>query len=171
MRFWLKAAFLTCLFSPSVAQAKPRESFEVFRQHYYAKVYSALSKIYSHGMTRNSGFLILGLTAPDRDHYVQCIFYDGGHKTGLYCEAASGYYSNRQISFSKKETEAIKREGFDMTSKAGNFSRDTSFYGEASIKKTADLMLRTLYFGYGATVGRVEFKAPYLTRRETLVLP
>jgi hypothetical protein len=138
-----------------------RASLDAFLKAYSEPVYTYLSRIYSYGMTEYSRYLIL--VAPNHG-YVQCMLHDDDR--WIYCEASSGFYKNGQPKLSKKSLRAIKELGFDMDGSKGNYSLDMPLHGTAGLRKTAALMLKTLYLGYGADVHQITMKAPLISKEK-----
>jgi len=128
-----------------------------FLTTYHMRVFNGLQRIHAHAMTEHGRFL--ALTA--RRGYVQCLFIENDAR--ILCEASSNFYGfDRRISPSART--AIAREGFDMDGRHGNFQRLLPIDNPAtSLWNVADLMLETLYRGYGARMtSKISVSAPLL---------
>jgi hypothetical protein len=85
--------------------------------------------------------------------YAQCIFIENA--TRMLCEAASGYYYTspnepRAVVFPDTAKAALASLGFDTSEQQGNYQRFIGIQGPQDLGAVADLILTTLYRGYGA---------------------
>ena len=85
----------------------------------------------------------------------------------MLCEASSGFYETkpgapRTAHLAPAKIAALGRLGFSTDDSRGNFSLDVAVSKEPDFDRTADLILRALYDGYGARDGdALEFTAPF----------
>jgi hypothetical protein len=96
-------------------------------------------------------FVVVGGSA-DLHGYVQCLFYP--KDVQVLCEAASGLWSappgaSKHLLLSAPAIAAIARLGYGTDIDDGNYQLMLETHGKPDLEAIADLMLKTLYDGYG----------------------
>ncbi|MGQ4273575.1 TY-Chap domain-containing protein [Terrihabitans sp. B22-R8] len=107
-------------------------------------------------------FLVLSLLPPEHG-YVQCLF-QGQH---VLCEAESGVWTAKpgeapSFRVSEAGLVALRRLGFDGDGDEGNYRQRIEADRTPDFEALADLMLKALRDGYGASLNsEVEINAPF----------
>jgi len=138
-----------------------------FVSTYQCSVAGLIARIHAH-RGGDDRYLIL---APwnDRGSYVQCLL--GDHDRQALCEAASGWWAGRGQApmLGPAQKGALARLGYSMDASRGNYQKRLRFGSELDMEGVADLMLRSLYAGYGVRLeNTIEVQAPYAFRHGTL---
>lgn len=138
-----------------------------FVDAYQCTVAGLLARVHAHRGGEDR-YLIL---APwdDRGSYVQCLM--GDHDRQMLCEAASGWWAGRgqRPALGPAQKGALALLGYSMDASHGNYQKRLQFRGEPDVEGVADLLLRSLYSGYGVRLSNpIEVDAPYASRKGTL---
>jgi hypothetical protein len=164
-----------CLMAAQAAVAAA-DSFHDLLVAYRCDVVQRLEQIYATGDLTSDRDRFIAITVPNHPHgYVQCIFHDSG--TGLYCEAASGFWYDkagapRTFHQPAKAVAALERLGFDTDDSQGNFKIDRELGSPPDFNAAADFMLRALHDGYDARGDmRLKFNAPFARGTPTTCIP
>jgi len=156
--------------------AAGRDSYHDLLVVYRCEVVHRLERVYVSGNPANDRDRFIAVTVPGHPHgYVQCIFHD--HQTGLYCEAASGFWYDkpgtpRTFHQPPAAIAALARLGFDTDDSKGNFKIDFPVAAPPDFNAIADFILRALHDGYGARAdSNLEFNAPFAPNTPTTCIP
>jgi len=173
MRYWMLGLIFALTASPLAAAA---DSFRDLLVAYRCEVVQRLEQIYATGDLASDRHRFIAITVPAHPHgYVQCIFHDKG--TGLYCEAASGFWYDkagapRTFHQTAKAIAALAQLGFDTDDSQGNFNIDRDLSDPPDFNAAADFMLRALHDGYDARGDMsLEFNAPFARNTPTSCIP
>ena len=133
---------------------------DAFVRTYRCPLLAALEAIHAHPMTPLDRFITLSVDAHQR--YVQCLFLDNDRQ--ILCEASSGFHGPRpRLKLSSAQRQAIAAQGFSMEGRTGNFWFARPVADRSDLWAITDVMLETLYRGYGARLGRpIGMKAPFV---------
>lgn len=152
------------------------DSFHDLLVVYRCEVVHRLEQIYGAGNPASDRDRFITVTVPNHPHgYVQCIFHDS--QTGLYCEAASGFWFNkpgtlRTFHQPAAAVAALARLGFDTDDSKGNFKTDFPVAAPPNFNAAADFILRALHDGYGARAdSNLKFNAPFAPNTPTTCIP
>jgi hypothetical protein len=152
------------------------DSFHDLLVVYRCEVVNRLEQIYATGDPANDRDRFIAVTVPGHQHgYVQCIFHD--HQTGLYCEAASGWWYDKEgeprtFRQPPETITALARIGFDTDDSEGNFKVDLDLADPPDFNAAADLILRALHDGYGARGQmNLRFNAPFSPKAPSTCVP
>ena len=128
-----------------------------------------LASIHAHANPDESvRFLILS-RMDAQNYYVQCAFDDGDRR--MLCEAASGTFAEPNTGpwFTPEQKQAFADLGFSMNEPNKNFRQFLEFPSGLDLNAIADLLLKTLYLGYGVRKNTmVEVQAPLALRKGLL---
>jgi hypothetical protein len=167
------AVLIFSLFSSPTAAA---DSFRDLLVSYRCEVVKRLERIYRTGDLSSDRDRFIAVTVPSHPHgYGQCIFHDNA--TGLYCEAASGYWygkadAPRTFRQPAATVAALERLGFDTDDSQGNFKVDRTLSDPPDFNAAADFILRALHDGYGARGEMtLKFNAPFAPNIPTSCIP
>jgi hypothetical protein len=156
--------------------AAARDSFHDLLSVYRCEVVHRLEQIYATGDPASDRDRFIAVTVPGHPHgYVQCIFHD--NQTALYCEAASGYWydkegSPRTFRQSPEAVAALARLGFDTDDSKGNFKTDIGLADPPDFNAAADFILRALHDGYGARGDmNLRFNVPFAPKAPSTCVP
>ena len=142
-----------------------------FLQKNRCAVADRLQRLFDAGDPAQDRDRFIAVTLPERgpqhgpQHgYVQCRFHD--RETRMLCEASSGFYETKpgatRTHLAPAKIAALARLGFSTDDSKGNFSLDVAVPKPPDFDRTADLILRALYDGYGARDGdALKFTAPF----------
>ncbi|EKF17424.1 hypothetical protein [Nitratireductor pacificus] len=164
----LALALLAALSAPSAALA---DGIDDFLARNTCPVAAGLSAIAQAGRLADGvgkqavGNRFIVVAPPDGgQRYVQCLFLEDD--AGLLCEASSGFHGPRHggvplFRVSAGGLTELARLGFDVGATEGNFPRMLALPGDGNFVPAAELILRALHLGYGATVqSALEITAP-----------
>jgi hypothetical protein len=149
------------VFSPVVA-AGDAEGLRRFVDKHRCEIIVRLEQIQPHAAPGKLDFYITVSVRGADDSYAQCIFNDDIGGTSVLCEAASGAYGpGRKVNMSPSRIAALAALGFDTSKPEANYSQILPTKSVEDLGKVADLLLTTLYRGYGARVSsRLKISAP-----------
>jgi hypothetical protein len=152
------------------------DSFHDLLVNYHCEVVNRLEQIFRAGDPSKDRDRFIAITVPGRaDNYVQCIFHD--HETALYCEAASGYWHDKQgaprtFHQPRRTIEGLARLGFDTDDSKGNFSIELPVARPPDFNAAADFILRALHDGYEARGDmQLRFNAPFAPKTPSTCVP
>jgi hypothetical protein len=152
------------------------DSFRALLVVYRCEVVHRLEQIYVTGNPASDHDRFIAVTVPNHPHgYVQCIFHD--HQTGLYCEAASGWWYDKEgaprtFRQPPETIAALARMGFDTDDSKGNFNIDLTVADPPDFNAAADFILRALHDGYGARGEmNLRFNAPFAPKAPSTCVP
>lgn len=172
----IRATVLALAGVMTTAVAAAGGSFHDLLFNYRCEVVIRLEQIHASGDPAQDRDRFIAITVPGHAHgYVQCIFHDS--QTGLYCEAASGYWFDqeggpRTFRQPPEAIAALARLGFDTDDSQGNFSIDLPLAPRPDFNALADFMLRALHDGYGARGEmQLQFNAPFAPRTPSSCVP
>jgi hypothetical protein len=170
-RWTTMVAVMTTMAVPAAAN-----SFHDLLVNYRCEVVNRLEQIFQTGDPSKDRDRFIAITVPGHPHgYVQCIFHD--HETALYCEAASGYWYDKEgaprtFHQPRQAIEALARLGFDTEDSKGNFHIDLPVAKPPDFNAAADFILRALHDGYGARGDmRLQFSAPFAPKMPSTCIP
>jgi hypothetical protein len=149
-----------------VSAAAADDGLDDFVATYQCSLAGLIAKIHAHHSKpgEKGRFVVLALPV-QTGSYVQCAFDRLDHE-GL-CEASSGWWDTRyKLHFSSAQLSALARLGFSTNGSHGNFPQQMHFPADGPDPYAlANLMLSTLYEGYGAHKEmRIEVVAPFALR-------
>jgi len=156
---WLSICLLILILPASVSAEPAAANLNRLLTAYTKPVFDMLSHIHAHEITQHARFLILS-SRSNPQYYVQCLFYD--KDTKIFCEAASGFYSEPQYHLSAKGRNAIRNMGFRVDDSTRNYPHvDIDVTGPETLWTVSGMMLETLYRGYGVRPGEVMLCDPF----------
>jgi hypothetical protein len=166
----LIAAGTAFAFAGASAAPAPANDIDTFVSTYRCTVTESLARIHaSHKQDDRYFVLENGLT----HQYVQCLFFD--HDRRMLCEAWSGWWDQKNSGphfkspLAPEKLAALAKLGFSMDVSHGNFKRRFLFRYDPDYGEVADLMLKTLYSGFGTTLATgVKGEGPYAMRKSVL---
>ncbi len=146
------------------------DGLEDFVTTYECSLANVIAKIHAHPGKPGDNVRFVALTLPSPEvGFVRCIFEPGDYR--VVCEGTSDPWGKRQpLRFNSAQTWALEQLGYQVFDTAGVFRKELSFPGENfEPNALADLMLRSLYDGYGARTGMtVEIATTFALRNAVL---
>ena len=165
---WIAAVIAAAMVLAKAAIAGATDNdLSAFVTTYHCTVSELLTRIHLHKGPSDRYLILWPIDRPE--DYVQCLF--DPHDRQMLCEAASGWWltDNKAPRIRLGNRSAIAKLGYSMNDSHGNFGRNLEFHGEPDIGGIADLMLETLYSGYGARLSdTIKAEAPYALRKGML---
>ncbi len=144
-------AVAAMVFSVLAAMPARASGLDEFVRAYHCPLLKAFETIRAHEMTPLDRYIALSVDRGQR--YVQCRFFDQDRQ--IECEAASGFYGPQPApKMSRARLNAIASQGFSMDGSQGNFRLVRPIADHTDLWAITDLVLETLYRGYGARLKR-----------------
>jgi hypothetical protein len=149
------------MLTPAMAESDAK-SLRSFLDKHRCEIIVRLEQIQPHAAPGKLDFYITVSVRGADDSYAQCIFNDDIGGTSVLCEAASGAYGpGQKVNMSPSRIAALAALGFDTSKPEANYSQIIPTKSVEDLGKVADLLLTTLYRGYGARVSsRLKISAP-----------
>lgn len=148
-----RRAIMIAVMASALLAAMPAwaSGLDEFVRAYHCPLLKAFETIRAHKMTPMNRYI--ALSAGDKRRYVQCRFFDEDRQ--IECEAASGFYGPQPPpKMSRARLNAIASQGFSMDGSQGNFVLVRPIADHTDLWTVTDLVLETLYRGYGARLRR-----------------
>lgn len=142
------------MFGAHMAQADDPTELTAFVETYRCAVLGRLQSLYKITDPALNDHRYIVVAREDADQsYTQCIFIENA--TRMLCEASSGFYFSapnepRTFVFPDSAKAELASLGFDTSEQQGNYQRFVGIQGPQDLGAVANLILTTLYRGYGA---------------------
>jgi hypothetical protein len=173
-RFVVLAVIGLAAVSSARAEANDDADLADFVAMHRCEVVSRLQRIHAAPRPKKSehdsdGRYLIVASKFDASKFIQCIFLD--ERRRMLCEAASGFFAKKNMRsevyhLSPGQLGALARLGFSTDASAGNYTIQFPLGEPPNFKAAAELMLRTLYLGYGIkSETPLEWSAPFARRR------
>lgn len=145
----LLVLFVSAPLAPS--SAEDALSYQTFRARYHCEIVQRLALLKARKGAKDR-FIIVSLKLHP-DHFTQCMFHPDGMR--VLCEASSGFFSRQRLGSkgytpTAETVTALGQLGFSTDMRKGNFQREMEATTIPQISAIADLLLSSLYNGYGA---------------------